>query len=98
MKQKQLASLPTKETGVNILYMTFLFISNQFICKQSWHVKLLMLAQAHRNQGGGGVVLGAATPQIFAKVDLLPVENDSEKKKVAKKYKPFQIPRIYGIN
>ena len=32
-------------------------------------------------------------PQIFAKVDLFPIDNDSEKKKVAKKYKPSQIPR-----
>ena len=52
-----LASLPTKETGFNILYIPFLFISNQFISKQSLHVKLLMLTQARRNRGrqrGGG--------------------------------------------
>ena len=36
---------------------------------------------------------GAAPPQIFAKADLLPIDNDSEKKKVAKKYIPYQIPR-----
>ena len=30
-------------------------------------------------------------PQIFAKVDLLPIENNGEKKKVAKNYKPIQI-------
>ena len=34
-----------------------------------------------------------AALQTFAKVDLLPVDNDSEKKKVAKKYKRYQIPR-----
>ena len=28
-----------------------------------------------------------------AKVDLLPIEKDSEKKEVAKKYKTFQIPK-----
>ena len=32
-------------------------------------------------------------PQIFAKVDLLPIGNDSEKKKIAKNYKLLQIPR-----
>ena len=32
-------------------------------------------------------------PQIFAKVDPLLIGNDSEKKKGAKKYKPYQIPR-----
>ena len=31
MKQEHLASLPTKKTGVNILHIPFLFISNQFI-------------------------------------------------------------------
>ena len=48
MKQEHLASLPTKETEVNnlyILYIPFLLISNQFISKQSWHVKFLMLTQ-----------------------------------------------------
>ena len=40
---------------------------------------------------GGGE--GAAAPQIFVNVNLIPVDNDSEKKKVAKKYKPFQIPQ-----
>ena len=34
-------------------YIPFLFISNQFISKQSWHVKLLMLTQARRNRGAG---------------------------------------------
>ena len=41
----------TKETGFNILYIPFLFASNQFISKQSSHVKLVMLTQARRNQG-----------------------------------------------
>ena len=53
MKQKHLASLPTNET-VNILYIPFLFVSNQFISKKSWHIKLLMLTQARRNRGVGG--------------------------------------------
>ena len=35
----------------------------------------------------------AAPPQILAKVDLLPIDNNSEKLKRAKKYKPYQIPR-----
>ena len=38
-------------------------------------------------------LLLAAAPQIFAKVDLLPIDNDSEKEKVAQKNKPFEIPR-----
>ena len=32
-------------------------------------------------------------PQILAKVDLLPIDNLSEKKKIAKKYKSYQIPQ-----
>ena len=35
----------------------------------------------------------AAAPNIFAKVDLLPIDNDSDKKKIAKKCKLVQIPR-----
>ena len=35
-------------------YIPFLFISTQFISKQSWHVKLLVLTQARRNRGGEG--------------------------------------------
>ena len=37
-------------------------------------------AQARRNWG------------IFAKVDLLPIDNDCDKKKTAKKYELVQIP------
>ena len=84
MKQKHLASLPTKETGVNILYTPFLFTSNQFISKQSWHVKLLMLTPARRNRGAGAGWAAAPSTQIFAKVNHLPIENNSEKKKVTK--------------
>ena len=54
MKQEHLASLPTKETGFNILYTPFLFLTNQFISKQSSHVKLLMLTQTRKNRGAGG--------------------------------------------
>ena len=39
---------------------------------------------------GGG---GAAAPPIFAKADLLLIDNDSEKKKIATKCKLIQIPR-----
>ena len=42
---------------------------------------------------GGGVGGGCNLPQIFAKTDFLPNENNSEKKRVAKKYKPLQISR-----
>ena len=31
--------------------------------------------------------------QIFAKVDLVPIDNNSKKIKGAKKYKPYKIPR-----
>ena len=34
---------------------------------------------------GRGWGLGASAPQIFAKVDLLQIENDSDKKKSSKK-------------
>ena len=57
MKQEHLASLPTKETGFNILYIPFLFITNQFISKQSSHFKLLMLTQARRNRGAGAELM-----------------------------------------
>ena len=47
--------------------------------------------------GWGGRGLAALVPplfQIFAVVDLLPIDNDSEKKKgIVKIYKPLQIPR-----
>ena len=44
--------------------------------------------------GGGrkGAEGGAGAPQDFSKVDLLPIDNDREKKKVAKN-KPIDIPR-----
>ena len=35
--------------------------------------------------GGAGGGRGPAAPQIFAKVDLLPIDNYSEKKKIARK-------------
>ena len=40
--------------------------------------------------GGGG---GEGAQNIFAKVDLLTIDNDSEKRKLEIKYKPFEIPR-----
>ena len=56
----------------------------------SWLLNVhLNIIKAHRNRRGGGAVV----PQIFAKVDLLQIDNDSEKKKGAKKHKPYQIPR-----
>ena len=44
-------------------------------------------------QKPGGLEGGLQPSQIFAKIDLLPIENNSEKKKVTKKYKPLQISR-----
>ena len=35
---------------------------------------------------GGGVLQPS---HIFAKIDLLPIDNESKKKKAAKKYKPL---------
>ena len=53
-------------------------------------------------RGNGGVGSGSAapvSPKNFAKVDLLSIENNSEKKVTKiEMYKSFQIPRIYGIN
>ena len=49
----------------------------------------LISNQTHRNRGDWGV----PTSQIFAKVGLSPIDNDSEKKKVAKKFEPLQIPQ-----
>ena len=45
---------PDKGNRVQYFYIPFLFITNQFISKQSSHVKLLMLAQARRNRGVEG--------------------------------------------
>ena len=56
-------------------------------------VYLIPRVQARRNRGvlgGGG---GAAISQIFAKVDLLTIDNYSEKKNIVKKHKPVPIPR-----
>ena len=51
----------------------------------------VFLWQARRNRGSGwGGRGGVLQPsQIFAKIDLLPIDNESKKKKVAKKYKPL---------
>ena len=48
--------------------------------------------QTSRNRGGGGAG-GLHPPQVFAKADLLLIDNDSEKKKIATKCKLIQIPR-----
>ena len=51
------------------------------------------IVQARRNQWGGGLrgCTPTTPPQIFAKDDYLPIDNDSEKEKGAKKYKPPPI-------
>ena len=52
------------------------------------------IVQARRNQWGGGLrgcTPPPPPPQIFAKDDYLPIDNDSEKEKGAKKYKPPPI-------
>ena len=57
--------------------------------------KTMEFIQACRNLGrgeGGGRAGGLKPPQILAKVDLLPNDNDSKKIKGAKKYEPYKIP------
>ena len=56
------------------------------------HVYFELVVQFLETRRAEGVC-SAPTPQIFAKVDLLPIDNDSKKKKGAKKHKPYQIPR-----
>ena len=41
---------------------------------------------------GGGRELWGCSSQDFPELDFLPMVNDKEKKKAAKKYQPFQIP------
>ena len=41
----------------------------------------------------GGARGGLKPPKILAKVDLVPIDNNSKKIKGAKKYKPYKIPR-----
>ena len=43
-----------------------------------------MLKQARKNGGAGAGWAAAPSLQIFAKVDLLPIENNSGKKKATK--------------
>ena len=51
------------------------------------------ISQARRNRGGEGGGLGRLQHiQILAKVDLVPIDNNSKKTKGAKKYKPYKIP------
>ena len=62
---------------------------------QSYKIVLYIL-QARRNHGrreGGRGAGRIGDPQIFATVDLLLIDNDSEKKKQQKKYKLVQISR-----
>ena len=44
-----------------------------------------MLWQARRNQVGGGEEGGLQAPPVFAKVDLLPIDNYREKEKITNK-------------
>ena len=54
---------------------------------------LLRLSQARRNRGAGGPAAPPSPPQILAKLDLVPIDSNSKKKKGAKKYKPYKIPQ-----
>ena len=58
-----------------------------FIKKQPY----LHLQQARRDRGLGRDC--NPPPKIFPKFGLLPIDNEGEKKKVAKKYKLFEIPQ-----
>ena len=53
-------------------------------------VKQQSLISPVETVGAGG---GGGSPQIFAKVDLLPIDNNSEKKSAAKKHTAYPIPR-----
>ena len=60
----------------------------KYFCKNQHSFMLsFYLIQARRNQGGkkGAVRLQPPPPKVFARVDLFPTENDSEKKKSSKK-------------
>ena len=54
---------------------------------------LLRLSQARRNRGAGGPAAPPPPPQILAKLELVPIDSNSKKKKGAKKYKPYKIPQ-----
>ena len=54
---------------------------------------LLRLSQARRNRGAGRPAAPPPPPQILAKLDLVPIDSNSKKKKGAKKYKPYKIPQ-----
>ena len=56
-------------------------------------VFLWILWHFYRPVETGGDWGGLLSPRIRTKVDLLPIDNDSEKKKGAKKHKTYQIPR-----
>ena len=49
---------------------------------KSINTKYILFRHVETEVAGGGT---PAPPKIFAKIDLLPIENDSKKKKVAKK-------------
>ena len=51
--------------------------------------------QDRRNRGDRGAA--DPLPQVFAKADLLLIDNDSEKKKIATKCKLVQIPRKHLV-
>ena len=51
-------------------------------------VKQQLLISPVETVGAGG-----GSPQIFAKVDLLPIDNNREKKSAAKKHTAYPIPR-----
>ena len=60
----------------------------KYFCKNQHSFMLsFYLIQARRNQGeeGGCEAAAPPPPKVFARVDLFPTENDSEKKKSSKK-------------
>ena len=62
-------------------------------CRKKTSCKTTKTRNRPVETGGGGGWGDCSPPQIFAKVHLLPIDNDSENKRRAKKHKPYQIRR-----
>ena len=54
-----------------------------------------MFNQTRRNPGWGGGAGGAAGPRFLSKIDILPIDNDSEKKRSNKNINYFKFFENY---
>ena len=70
---------------------TYVFI-HKYICIYTWYIYVYMYIHT-RPVETGGLGGGCWPPHILVKVDFLPIDNDSDKKKIAKKCKLVQISR-----